>query len=336
MNPIYIHHFDTHNQYKNHENTSLIQFPHTSYTEEDELVRYNDRINYSKEYLTFEADTGNYLYLYVGIVFSNSNTSVGSDRYNRVLQECSDITLYYSLGDDDEWVSFNPAIAGVNWSQTTGGTYITTSKRRIKFKGDNWHLDGADWYLRFFPVSSCIVYGNILSIVDSQNFSNIYTVSNDIRFYYLFGITNDSATSYKGYLKTDKNKKLILQLRTLTPSCYLGLFCNRTMIQYAPELPARTLNVACYNNMFRECVNLLSAPALPAMVLPERCYYRMFENCSKINYIDCKAIDISGQNCLYNWLKGVSELGTFIKNVNADWNIVGNSGIPNNWTVIYK
>jgi hypothetical protein len=34
-----------------------------------------------------------------------------------------------------------------------------------------------------------------------------------------------------------------------------------------------------------------------------------------------------------NWVDGVSETGTFVKNINASWDVTGANGIPSGWTV---
>jgi hypothetical protein len=45
------------------------------------------------------------------------------------------------------------------------------------------------------------------------------------------------------------------------------------------------------------------------------------------------ATDITAVDCLTLWVKGVASTGTFYRNSNATWNIVGSSGIPSDWTV---
>ena len=60
----------------------------------------------------------------------------------------------------------------------------------------------------------------------------------------------------------------------------------------------------------------------------------MFSGCTGLNKIICKATDISAEGCTDNWVNGVSATGTFEKPAAMnDWT-TGDSGIPNNWTVI--
>ncbi len=45
------------------------------------------------------------------------------------------------------------------------------------------------------------------------------------------------------------------------------------------------------------------------------------------------ATDIYANYCLYDWVSGVASSGTFVKNKDATWNVVGVDGVPEGWTV---
>ena len=149
-----------------------------------------------------------------------------------------------------------------------------------------------------------------------------------------------------------------LPATTLAEKCYYFMFNGCTSLTSAPALPATTLAKDCYNNMFYNCASLTSAPALPATTLASYCYnymfygtglttapklpattladhcYRyMFKNCSNLNYIEMLATDISASNCLYDWVDGVAETGTFVKNPSMTSLPTGKSGIPVGWVV---
>ena len=47
------------------------------------------------------------------------------------------------------------------------------------------------------------------------------------------------------------------------------------------------------------------------------------------------ATDISANACLNAWVTNVASSGIFVKHINAQWDIVGANGVPENWTVIY-
>ena len=85
--------------------------------------------------------------------------------------------------------------------------------------------------------------------------------------------------------------------------------------------------------MFYGCSSLTTAPELPATTLTEGCYYEMFYGCTKLNYIKMLATNITGYDCFFGWLKGVENIGTFIKHANMTSLSTGNCGIPTGWTV---
>ena len=125
-----------------------------------------------------------------------------------------------------------------------------------------------------------------------------------------------------------------LPATTLAENCYSYMFSGCRSLTSAPELPATTLANSCYSSMFSGCRSLTSAPSiLPATTLATSCYDGMFSSCTNLNYVVCLATDISAIDCTYNWLKGVANLGTFVKNdKNRVW-VTGETGIPTGWNV---
>lgn len=110
-----------------------------------------------------------------------------------------------------------------------------------------------------------------------------------------------------------------------------NLFCDCAALTTAPELPSTKLAEGCYFNMFYGCTALTKAPELPATTLVEMCYHDMFNGCSSLNYIKCLATDISAAYCTDNWVKNVSQTGTFVRsNTMSNWEI-GVDGIPYGW-----
>lgn len=115
----------------------------------------------------------------------------------------------------------------------------------------------------------------------------------------------------------------------LTYYCYEHMFKGCTSLTKAPSLPATTLASYCYSRMFSYCTSLETAPSLPALKLASYCYSHMFEGCENLNYVKMMAIDISANNCLYDWLYGVSSSGTFVKHSSATLD----GYIPSGWVV---
>lgn len=126
----------------------------------------------------------------------------------------------------------------------------------------------------------------------------------------------------------------LLPATTLANYCYGHMFGGCTSLINAPELPATTLADYCYRHMFYNCTRLTTAPELPATTLASYCYASMFSYCSKLNCIKMLATDISADNCLENWVFGVSRTGTFVKNPAMTSLSTGISGIPSGWTVV--
>lgn len=125
-----------------------------------------------------------------------------------------------------------------------------------------------------------------------------------------------------------------LPATVLTNACYISMFNGCTSLVNAPELPATVLTDSCYSNMFNGCTSLITAPELPAEVLKPSCYYYMFNGCRNLNYIKMLAIDKSAPLCMSTWVNGVASNGTFVKNKDATWDVIGIHGVPNGWKVI--
>lgn len=115
--------------------------------------------------------------------------------------------------------------------------------------------------------------------------------------------------------------------------CYRYMFYRCTSLTIAPELPATTLDYDCYSEMFNGCTSLTTAPELPATNLKTSCYAYMFVGCKNLSYIKMLATNISAPGCLESWVDGVAVSGTFVKNKNATWDVVGVNGIPRGWTI---
>lgn len=153
----------------------------------------------------------------------------------------------------------------------------------------------------------------------------------------------------------------LLPSKTLSKLCYTGMFKDCSLLDVAPELPATSLAYSCYEEMFANCP-LVVAPELPAQKLAENCYKKMFEGCkmlkkaprlhalrlvdncysymfrgcSKIDYIVALFLRKPSASYNSNWLDGVSSEGVFVKNSEATWDVWGEHGIPEGWTVEYE
>ena len=127
-----------------------------------------------------------------------------------------------------------------------------------------------------------------------------------------------------------------LPATTLANGCYGGMFSGCTSLTQAPELPATTLTEYCYSGMFNGCKALTQAPELSATTLANSCYGGMFNGCTNLNYIKAMFTTTPSDYYTRNWVQGVAAEGTFVKNLDADWDVNGDHGIPLGWNINYS
>ena len=310
--------------------TTIIQY---AYTED----------SYSSDYLTF-TNTGEDT-LIISILDLNSEDAYAHS---------------FSI-DNGEWIEGN---------MEEKVYAIITPNQSVRFKSNFEPFSfesGEEPHLKAFVIlsleennPSCSVSGNIMSLLYGNDFIGKTDLTGyDGVFYFLFAgnaligvdspITDASnlvlpatTLSYACYYLMFAGctgltvAPSILPATTLADGCYQSMFEGCTSLVNAPELPATTLASGCYGYMFSECTSLTTAPVLPATTLADDCYYYMFRNCNSLNYIKMLATDISANNCLNNWVIGVSETGTgtFVKHPDMNYLPIGPDGIPEGWTVV--
>lgn len=168
--------------------------------------------------------------------------------------------IYYSIDNGETWSQVTASS-----STTNIGTINTGDKLLIKSINDNFST-AWDTYNRFNANKSFKVYGNVMSLINGDNFIN----------------NSEFSTSSTHNLA--------------------GLFYGTTTLVDASDLilPATTLYESSYNGMFRGCTNLVSGPKLlPALDVPKDGYSSMFENCVKlVEGPDILATTVSGTTAL--------------------------------------
>ena len=243
--------------------------------------------------------------------------------------------------NDGEWTTI---------TSTTGGTSISVNAGDVvQFRGNNATYSPSSSMYNSFSDSTAKfeVEGNIMSLIDSENFATATTLASSDTFDCLFihctGLTSAEnlvlpATTLANYCYycmfwgcTSLTSAPVLPATTLAFGCYGSMFNGCTSLTSAPALPATTLAGGCYSNMFADCTSLTTAPELPATILASYCYYGMFNRCTNLNYIKCLAADISATNYTATWVGGVSSTGTFVTPSSTNWT-TGDSGIPSGWT----
>ena len=189
------------------------------------------------------------------------------------------------------------------WSVYESNTDVTLANvgDEVQFKGDNdsYYSDATKpkSASRFLCPNACKVYGNIMSLIDSDDFEHATTLTEPYALSALFA---------GSMIQIDPENPLLLPATKLSPYCYFMMFTGCMNLQYAPELPATTLAKQCYFCMFAGCSALTKTPELPATTLAEECYLAMFLECSGLTKAsDLPATELA-ESC-YNSMFGRCE-----------------------------
>ena len=197
-------------------------------------------------------------------------------------------TITVKLDEGANLDSIQYRLNGGAWTNVAWNTPIALSTDDvIRFRGNNgtccdyvsiegiWQPAG----FHFECSNPCYVYGNMMSLIDQDNFATNTILTETHAFYRLFKRGDfESNTTILNHPSLD----IVLPATTLTAKCYLGLFANCQGITRAPVLPATTMQEDCYFEMFRECASLATAPVLPATTLEDYCYNSMFAECTSL------------------------------------------------------
>ena len=189
-------------------------------------------------------------------------------------------------------------------SGSSGSITLSDVGDKVSFYGDNpaysnsssvvKSLIGCDKY--------CYIYGNIMSLVDSENYENAKELTQEYVFSCLFCGNN--------FIKNKQGMDLFLPATTLTGSCYKRMFEGCTSLVSAPALPATTLTGSCYSCMFKGCTSLVSAPALPATTLASACYGSMFNGCTSLVSAPALPATTLEMSCYGSMFSGCTNLTT--------------------------
>ena len=164
---------------------------------------------------------------------------------------------------------------GTTWTTYTSAITLESAGDKVYFRGNNaTYRNSSDKNAQFSCSAHCYIYGNIMSLVDAENYATATTLTESYTFYQMFYNNKN--------IKSRASLDLVLPATTLTESCYYGMFKFCTGITRTPALPASTLAQNCYNQMFRGCDGLTNAPALPATTLADNCYQNMFCACRSL------------------------------------------------------
>jgi hypothetical protein len=218
----------------------------------------------------------------------------------------------YSTDGGNVWNPFyGPAM--------NGDITVTTGEVLFRGKGGGGFASG--WMITANPGSAVKLSGNLNMTLDYENPPD--TIE-EAAFMVMFLGQQDIVDA----------SELKLPASTLEEIAYYGMFDGCSSLEAAPKLPATTLAKNCYATMFRDCSSLQTAPDLPATTLADGCYINMFSGCTMLNSVSVSFTDWdSALDVTTDWLKDVSDSGTFNRPAGLDPNMKDESHIPQNWTV---
>ena len=291
-----------------------------------------------KNYLTFNILSGGNI-AFGAIPWGGSNSA-------------TTLTIEYKK-NDGEWASLTSTVWSWSTSVETREDAVNSFSSKfsvdagdvVRFRGNNQAYavynnveDGIVNFNAFLSTASFNVEGNIMSLINKDNFDTLNTLTAPATFAYLFSgcynlisaedlllpATTLSVGCYSsmfydlignGLLGTDMNMSLTttpeLPATTLTQGCYEYMFDGCTSLTTTPTLLATTLAQSCYSGMFRGCTNLTTTPsALPATTLAEHCYDNMFYGCTSLTVAPELPATTLAVYCYGNMFQGCTSLTT--------------------------
>lgn len=226
-------------------------------------------------------------------------------------------TIYYSK-NNGEWTPITSSYTNAPFFNVDRGDIL-------RFKGDthgtgDGFSDSGGHSCFMGSTAYFNVYGNIDSLADSVNFAQGVVLNSNYKA--LFRETNALDASN-------------LYLSTPTVNFhYRFLFRNDYHLFSIPNMSNFTgLSSYCCMGMFVNCTSITKAENLPvASRYILRSFESMFDGCSSLSFVK-NLSTYTIPSSYSNWLRGVSETGTFVKASSAAWG-TGTSGIPSGWTII--
>ena len=278
----------------------------------------NEPKDYREEYLTFN-------------ILSSGTIYWKADNVNNTK------AISYSLNNGQSWTEI--------YSTTEGVAIVVSKDARIMFKGNNAMYSDNTGRANTFSGSTAIfeVEGNILSLINSTNFTGITGLASAYTFEKLFVGCTGLTTAENLILEAEELSKScyaslfrgctslvtppMLLSETLAELCYFDMFLGCTSLAEVPELPATILATNCYGGMFQGCTSLTEAPVLNATALTNGCYSGMFQYCTGIISAPILPALTLSESCYASMFKGCSSLN-YIKCLATD---ISADNCTNNW-----
>lgn len=250
----------------------------------------------------------------------------------KMLGSDASYTIEYSK-NDGSWTSIT--------SDTTGVSLTGVIGDKFRFRGNNprYTINDSSTYNKnysYFDFTvKCNIYGNIMSLINGDNFiGTSLTSSNTYAFCSLFKPTSTITGSY-----LNDASNLILPIGSTT-GCFRAMFAySKKMINGPKEVrltEGGSQSHVCYF-MFQGCNAMKVGPDLPTENnTGQYIYQQMFNGCNSIKSVKCMLNNptFTTTGTCYRMFYAVITTGTLYKNPTATWGTTGPNGVPIRWTVV--
>ena len=123
---------------------------------------------------------------------------------------------------------------------------------------------------------------------------------------------------------------------TGTYQSFQSMYENCNSLKDVSNITIGNMGILACLTMFRNCGLLEVSPTIIGSAVGQQAGRSMFENCSNLKFIKYLGKNITGEYALSNWVKNVAPKGKFVKSSDAEWDIIGNNGVPTGWEIVYE
>ena len=267
--------------------------------------------------------------------------------------------IQYSLDDGSTWTTLT---AGSSTPTITAGNKIIWKASGLTATSSNYGGLGT-----FSATGNFNVFGNILSLVNGDNFNSVSSIAryqfgsmfrnntklvsaenlilpsfnnNDAYIFFMSGCSNlikapkishitlVSECFARMFERTALTETPVFSNATSTAArCYMYMFNGCTSLTKVYPLVHTTLTTNCYCGMFIDCRILVNAPTLPATTLATGCYITMFQNC----YALVKSPDLPATTLVTNCYQNMFLNCTSLNEVHASFTTEPSDTYTQNW-----
>ena len=316
----YLKLFERHQDYWNYVTSDDLILPNVSHCENEKDVHILS--DYSFLPFTIEALEDGY------VVFS----------YNEAVPTSVAKYMEYSKDNGETWTR----VYNVDEEQVDMPIQMTTHEKAIvRGKNEALTIYDSDFFQSgyynsvFYSDIHFNVYGNIMSLIDPENYADISSVE-PYAFYGLFSsqnayeedepfmpgpVSDDRGVGgMRGINTRDINQdsckvvnagQLSLPATNLSSGCYADMFNNCSSLLVAPQiLPAKNCPAGAYNQMFANCRWLYSAPVISADTIGYSGCQSMFQGCASLATPPALPATTLAEGCYSSMFQGCTSLAT--------------------------